>query len=113
MNATKEMKNLSDSVLDTTMQMVSNALWAQEQADKFVESFIEHRHATRDEGKKMLEKMNDQIKHNQEALQRFVHASVNMSLAAMRIPMPGQIEAMERKIEELTRELNELRKSKG
>ena len=87
---TIEQKNYQEAMIETTMQAVSTALWAQDQADKLVRACLDSQQSTREEGRKLAEKMAEQVKANQESLQRFIHSSVSLSLASMRIPQPGQ-----------------------
>lgn len=102
----------NEALMQTTMQAVSTALWAQEQADVLVRACLDSQKSTREEGRKLAEKMAEQVKANQENLQRFIHSSVSLSLASMRIPQPGQVDELNRKIDALTRELESLKKSK-
>lgn len=105
-------KGYNESLMETTMQAVSTALWAQEQADRLVHACLDAQKSNREEGRKLAEKMAEQVKANQENLQRFIHSSVSLSLASMRIPQPGQVEELNRKVEALTKELETLKKSK-
>ncbi|GMU57273.1 MAG: hypothetical protein AMXMBFR33_64190 [Candidatus Xenobia bacterium] len=111
-NATQELKQFNEAMMQTTMQAVSTALWAQEQADHLVRACLDSQKSTREEGKKLAEKMAEQVKANQENLQRFIHSSVSLSLASMRIPQPGQVEELNRKVEALTKELEAIKKTK-
>lgn len=105
-------KDYHNALIETTMQAVSTALWAQDQADRLVRACLDSNKTTREEGVKLAEKMAEQVKANQENLQRFIHSSVSLSLASMRIPQPAEVEELNRKVEALTKELETLKKSK-
>ncbi len=113
MSTATETRNTNDLLMETTMQAVSTALWAQEQADKLVSACLDAQKTGREESRKLAEKMAEQVKANQENLQRFIHSSVSLSLASMRIPQPGQVEELNRKVDALTKELETLKSKKS
>jgi polyhydroxyalkanoate synthesis regulator phasin len=110
MPATQEKPNLTNMVSEAWMQNLGNLCWAQEQGDKIVETMIAQGKVTREQSLHMAEAIAEQVKSNQQELQKWIQGSVQMSMAAFKVPQAGQVEALQQQVAELTRKVEELSK---
>lgn len=105
---TEKMQNMTEQMTETWLQSFGTLCWAQEQGDKIVRTWLDQGKITRDESQKMMAKMVEQTKANQEAMQRFIQSAVHMSLESFRLPQMGQVDQLTTKIEELNKKIEEL-----
>lgn len=86
MNATKEIKTYQEAVAESTRQIMQTALWAQEQADAQIRSYLDVRANYRNEAVKMARGMTEQFIANQEAFQKLMQSTISLGIASMRVP---------------------------
>lgn len=107
---TEKIHNMTEQMTETWMQSFGTLCWAQEQGDRMVRNWLDQGKITRDESQKIMAKLTEQTKANQEAMQRFIQTSVHMSLESFRLPKMGQVDELTTKIEELNKKIEELNK---
>lgn len=110
MPATQEKPNVAHMISEAWMQNLGNLCWAQEQGDKIMETLIAQGKVSREQSLHMAEAIAEQVKTNQQELQKWVQGSVQMSLAAFKVPQASQIEALQNQVAELSRKVEELTK---
>lgn len=86
MSTTKEIKSYQDALAESTRQIMQTALWAQEQADAQMRSYLDVRKSYREEAVKLAKGMTEQFIANQEAFQKLMHSTISLSIASMRFP---------------------------
>jgi polyhydroxyalkanoate synthesis regulator phasin len=106
--ATEDRKTLTDQMTAVFLESLGTVCWAQDQGLKLTRAWLDQTQANRDQARKLLERVAEQVRSNQEELQRFIRSSVEMSLAAMRLPDASRVDDLSRRLEDLTRRLEEL-----
>lgn len=86
MSTTKEIKSYQDALAESTKQVMATALWAQEQADAQIRSYLDVRKSYRDEAVKVAKGMTEQFIANQEAFQKLMQSTISLGIASMRFP---------------------------
>lgn len=107
-NATIEQKNPVDVVMDAWVDNLGTLCWAQEQGDKILRNWMDQGAVTRTESQKMATRFAEQVKQNQAEMQKFIHNSVKMSLETMRRAQEMQIEALNKRVEEMGRTIDKM-----
>jgi polyhydroxyalkanoate synthesis regulator phasin len=97
------------SAAEALVDAVGQLCWAQEQGEKLVRAYLEVGRLTRTEGRDLAHRIATQIRQNQEEMQRWVSAVVEMSMAALRPATVAQFEELTRKVDALTRQIEALR----
>ena len=67
---TEKMQNLAEQMSETWMNSFGTLCLMQEQGDKLVRTWLDQGKISRDESQKMMQKMMEQTKANQEAMTR-------------------------------------------
>lgn len=98
-----------DALWNAWYTALGGAIWAQDQAEKMVRLMIDQGRVTREEGKKMMDDLVSQVRHNQGEMQRLAQEAVRSTLANLNIPTQDQIAELNRKIDELSRKIDETR----
>ncbi len=89
MSTTKEIKGYQEAVAESTRQIMQTALWAQEQADAQIRSYLDVRANYRAEAVKVAKGMTEQFIANQEAFQKLMQSTISLGIASMKIPVAG------------------------
>ena len=110
MPATQEKPNATHIATEAWMQMLSNVCWTQEQGEKMIQTMLEQGRVTREESLRMADAMANQVKSNQVELQKWVQSSIQMSMAAFKLPQSNEVEALHKQIAELTKKVEQLSK---
>jgi polyhydroxyalkanoate synthesis regulator phasin len=105
-----ETRTPADAIVDNWINVFGQMCYAQDQGEKMLRSFLDLGHTTREESKELVTRLGAQIRKNQEEMQRFVQASVQMSLAAFRPATASQYEDLTRKVDELSRKIEAISK---
>lgn len=112
MSTATETRHPADFFVQSFMDVVGNVCWAQDQGEKVLRAWVDQSRISREEGRLLTRKLAEQVRQNQEEMQRWVRATVEMSMAAFRPVTLAQIEDLTRKVDELTRKVEELSKRK-
>lgn len=99
-----------DALWNAWYTALGGALWAQDQAEKMVRTMLDQGRVTREESRKVMDDLVEQIRRNQGEMQRLAQEAVRGSLANLNIPTQEQISDLNRKIDELNRKIDALSK---
>ena len=110
MPATQEKPNPTQIATEAWMQVLSNLCWTQEQGDKVIQTLVEQGRVTREESLRIADAVANQVKSNQVELQKWVQSSIQMSMAAFKMPQSNEVEALNKQIAELTKKVEQLSK---
>lgn len=108
MSTEKTARTPMDAAVQNMMDIFGNFCWAQEQGDRVLRSYVELGNASREEARQWASKMTEQVRENQEQMQKWVRSAVEMSMASFRPATVAQLEALERKVDELTKKVEAL-----
>lgn len=97
-----------DAMWNTWYTALGGALWAQDQAEKMVRLMLDQGRVTREESKKVMDDLVEQVRKNQGEMQRLAQEAVRTSLANLNIPTQDQLAELNRKIAELNRKIDSL-----
>lgn len=79
--------------------------WSQEEAEKLLVKMIDQQKLTREDAKRVMEESLTQIKKNQDQLLKLIMEGVEASFTTFGLPTQAQISELSKKIDELTRKL--------
>ena len=89
--------------------MVGAASWAFEQGDRLVGTWMDQGHVSREEGRRRFDEFANRTKHAGEDLSRRVSESVRTARSSMPLATREQVASLERRIEELTQQLESMK----
>lgn len=95
-----------DALWGAWYSALGGAIWATEQAEKMVHVMLDQGRITREESKRMLDDLVEQVRHNQGEMQRIAQEAVRSTLTGLNIPTQDQIAELNRKIDELNRKID-------
>lgn len=95
-----------DALWNAWYTALGGALWAQDQAEKMVRIMLDQGRVTRDESRRVMDDLVQQVKQNQAEMQRLAQEAVRNSLANLNVPTQDQIAELNRKIDELNRKID-------
>jgi polyhydroxyalkanoate synthesis regulator phasin len=93
--------------------MLGAASWAFEKGDQLVGTWMEQGQATREEGRRKFEEFAARTRKGGEELGRKVSERVRDATSSMPVATREQVQNLERRVEELTRQLELLRRGAG
>ncbi|HEX2171665.1 MAG TPA: phasin family protein [Dehalococcoidia bacterium] len=99
-----------DALWNAWYTALGGALWAQDQAEKMVRLMLDQGRVTREESKRVMDDLVEQVRRNQSEMQRLAQEAVRSSLANLNIPTQDQIKDLNRKIDELNRKIDAMPK---
>ncbi len=91
--------------------MVGAASWAFEQGDRLVGTWMDQGHVSREEGRRRFDEFAGKTKQAGEDLSRRVSESVKSARTSMPVATRDQVASLERRVEELSRQLESLKAS--
>ncbi len=97
-----------DALWNAWYTALGGAIWAQDQAERMVRLMLDQGRVTREEGRKMMDELVDQVRRNQSEMQRLAQEAVRSSMTNLNIPTQDQIAELNRKIDELNRKIDSL-----
>jgi polyhydroxyalkanoate synthesis regulator phasin len=102
-------ERIREVVRDGFTIMVGAASWAFEQGDRLVGTWMDQGHVSREEGRRRFDEFANRTRQAGEDLSRRVTDSVRTARSSMPLATRDQITSLERRIEELTRELESMK----
>jgi polyhydroxyalkanoate synthesis regulator phasin len=100
---------LREMMRDTLTLMLGAASWATEEGERLIRQWMDRGEVSREEGKRMLDQLKEQARKSRDELSRVVAESVRNASASMPVASREQVAALERRIEELTKEVESLK----
>lgn len=100
---------MREVVRDGFTIMVGAASWAFEQGDRLVGTWMDQGHVSREEGRRRFDEFANRTKHAGEDLSRRVSESVRTARSSMPLATREQVASLERRIEELTQQLESMK----
>lgn len=104
---------MREMVRDAFTLMLGAASWATEEGERLIRQWMDRGEVSREEGKRMLDQLKEQARKSRDALSRVVAEGVRNASASMPVATREQVAALERRIEELTREVESLKGGSG
>jgi polyhydroxyalkanoate synthesis regulator phasin len=104
---------LREMIRDTFTLMLGAASWATEEGERLVRQWMDRGEVSREEGKKMLEQLKEQARKSRDELSRAVAEGIRNASASVPVATREQVAALERRVEELTREIESLKAGRG
>jgi len=104
-------ERIREVVRDGFTIMVGAASWAFEQGDKLVGTWMDQGHVSREDGRRRFDEFANRTKQAGEDLSRRVTDSVRTARSSMPLATRDQIASLERRIEELTRQVESMKGS--
>jgi polyhydroxyalkanoate synthesis regulator phasin len=104
---------LREMMRDTFTLMLGAASWATEEGERLVRRWMDRGEVSREEGKKMLEQLKEQARKSRDELSRAVAEGIRNASASLPVATREQVAALERRVEELTREIESLKAGRG
>lgn len=95
-----------DALWNAWYTALGGALWAQDQAEKMVRIMLDQGRVSRDESRRVMDDLVQQVKQNQAEMQRLAQEAVRNSLVNLNVPTQDQIAELNRKIDELNRKID-------
>ena len=89
--------------------MVGAASWAFEQGDRLVGTWMDHGNVSREEGRRRFDDFANKTRRTGEDLGRRVQDSVKTARSSMPLATRDQVAGLERRIEELTRQIDSMK----
>ena len=102
-------ERIREVVRDGFTIMVGAASWAFEQGDRLVGTWMDQGHVSREEGRRRFDEFANRTKHAGEDLSRRVSESVRTARSSMPLATREQVASLERRIEELTQQLESMK----
>ncbi|HEY8736907.1 MAG TPA: hypothetical protein VIO62_07660 [Candidatus Dormibacteraeota bacterium] len=102
-------ERVREVVRDGFTIMVGAASWAFEQGDRLVGTWMDQGHVSREEGRRRFDEFANRTKHAGEDLSRRVSESVRTARSSMPLATREQVASLERRIEELTQQLESMK----
>lgn len=93
--------------------MIGAASWAFEQGDRLVGTWMDQGQVSREEGRRRFDEFANRTRHAGEDIGRRVQDSVKSARSSMPLATRDQVASLERRIEELQRQLESMRASSG
>ncbi|GAC1480172.1 MAG: hypothetical protein PVSMB9_04600 [Candidatus Dormibacteria bacterium] len=104
---------MRELVRDGFTVMVGAASWAFEQGDRLVGTWMDQGHVSREEGRRRFDEFANKTKQTGEDLSRRVSDSVRSARSSMPLATRDQIASLERRIDELTRQIESMKATQG
>jgi len=104
-------ERVREVVRDGFTIMVGAASWAFEQGDRLVGTWMDQGHVSREEGRRRFDEFAGKTKQAGEDLSRRVSESVKSARTSMPVATRDQVASLERRVEELSRQLESLKAS--
>jgi polyhydroxyalkanoate synthesis regulator phasin len=111
--ATTTAERLREMMRDTFTLMLGAASWATEEGERLIRQWMDRGEVSREEGKRMLEQLKEQARKSRDELSRVVAEGVRNASANVPLATREQVAALERRVEELTREVESLKAGRG
>lgn len=102
-------ERLRELVRDTFTLMLGAASWATEEGERLIRQWMDRGEVSREEGKRMLDQLREQAKKSRDELTRVVGEGIRNAAANVPVATREQVAALERRIEELTKEVESLK----
>jgi polyhydroxyalkanoate synthesis regulator phasin len=109
--ATTTAERLREMIRDTFTLMLGAASWATEEGERLIRQWMDRGEVSREEGKRMLEQLKEQARKSRDELSRVVAEGVRNASANVPVASREQVAALERRVEELTKEIESLKAS--
>jgi polyhydroxyalkanoate synthesis regulator phasin len=109
--ATTTAERLREMMRDTFTLMLGAASWATEEGERLIRQWMDRGEVSREEGKRMLEQLKEQARKSRDELSRVVAEGVRNASANVPVATREQVAALERRVEELTKEIESLKAS--
>lgn len=93
--------------------MLGAANWAYEQADRLAGTWMEQGKVTREQSRQKFEEFASRTRKTGEEWGRVVSDRMRSATASVPVASKEQVASLERRIEELTRQIEELKESAG
>lgn len=100
---------LREMMRDTFTLMLGAASWATEEGERLIRQWMERGEVSREEGKRMLDQLKEQARKSRDELSRVVAEGVRNASANVPVATKEQVAALERRIDELTKEVESLK----
>jgi len=100
---------LREMMRDSFTLVLGAASWATEEGERLIRQWMDRGEVSREEGKRMLDQLKEQARKSRDELSRVVAEGVRAASASMPVATREQVSALERRIEELTREVERLK----
>jgi polyhydroxyalkanoate synthesis regulator phasin len=104
---------LREMMRDTLTLMLGAASWATEEGERLVRQWVDRGEVSREEGKRMLDQLKEQARKSRDELSRVVAEGVRNASANVPVATKEQVAALERRIEELSKEVESLKGSRN
>jgi polyhydroxyalkanoate synthesis regulator phasin len=111
--ATTAADRLREMMRDAVTLMLGAATWATEEGERLVRQWMDRGEVSREEGKRMLEQLKEQARKSRDELSRAVAEGIRNASANVPVATREQVAALERRVEELTREIESLKAGRG
>jgi polyhydroxyalkanoate synthesis regulator phasin len=102
---------LREMIRDTFTLMLGAASWATEEGERLIRQWMDRGEVSREEGKRMLDQLKEQARKSRDELSRVVAEGVRNASASVPVATREQVAALERRVEELTKEIEALKGS--
>ncbi|MEO6796085.1 MAG: hypothetical protein ABI401_01320 [Candidatus Dormibacter sp.] len=104
-------ERIREVVRDGFTIMVGAASWAFEHGDRLVGTWMDQGHISREEGRRRFDEFAGKTKQAGEDLSRRVTEGVKSARSSMPLATRDQIATLERRVEDLTRQIESLKAS--
>ncbi|MGE5391305.1 MAG: phasin family protein [Deltaproteobacteria bacterium] len=98
----------SEKMWDMWLVTLGSLSWSQEQIENMARKYLDQRKIARDENNKLVEELMAQAKKNQQQMQKMIQEAVTNAFENMDIPTFNYIDDLTKKVEELTKKVNNL-----
>ncbi|MGE5423131.1 MAG: phasin family protein [Ignavibacteriales bacterium] len=98
----------SEKMWDMWLVTLGSLSWSQEQIENMARKYLDQRKIARDENNKLVEELMSQAKKNQQQMQKMIQEAVTNAFENMDIPTFNYIDDLTKKVEELTKKVNNL-----
>lgn len=100
---------LREMMRDSFTLMLGAASWATEEGERLIRQWMDRGELSREEGRRMLDQLKEQARKSRDELSRVVAEGVRTASASMPVATREQVAALERRIDELTQEIERLK----
>ena len=102
---------ITDTLIENWVKSCDWMVQAQDQADSLTRSWLDQGKVSRQQGQEMAHKMAEQAKENQRLFQEMVQSTVRLSLESYRIATQQSFMELNKRVEILTRQVENLSKA--
>jgi polyhydroxyalkanoate synthesis regulator phasin len=105
-----EKMDMTEAMLDAWRRNLEAMGWARDQGEKVLRMWAEQGKITQEECARMMERAAELATRQQEEMQKYVQATLQMSLAALKLPTVEEVDKLKQQVAELQAKVAELSK---